>query len=534
MLGVENYEKIFPHQTFRKHQRTVLEKASEAFRQGREVVLIEGPTGFGKSPVNVGVARQFDTAFYTTPQRKLVRQLASDPALEPHIEPLLGRETYDCEYCKENPNKPNYNCRDCYVRDSNTESCYEIAKETGKCTYWAQKLKVMNAPIALVTFAHLIIDSSLPPKYSFGERELLIVDECHNLEGQAASMFAGFTVSPYNLPNEVWNELDEVGEDAWLGELLPWLEDVKESCRWFSGKRKREEQCEDMIRKIRYMQRELEEGREWVVDVEYITWKNDEVLRPQFKPVKVDLFLKRKVWPKADKIILSSATIPFRDNPGRWLQRIGLGDANSKILRAPMSFPVQNRPIITTSMGGKMTREEEPANWERNVGKIKEILQCHQGEKGVIHTASYDRARRLDRELDEPTYLHKEDGEDGDVIENWKESGEDILISPAVIDGVDLKEDLCRFQILFKVPYPSTQSSRVKALLDRDEWAWYWATAMKDVVQSYGRAVRSRDDFAVFYVVDRSFKDLLERTKPPIWFKEAIDPSPEALKYEPA
>lgn len=526
MNNVKRIEKMFPHPTFRKHQREVLEKVGGAFRKGREVVVIEGPTGSGKSAVNVALARQFNTAFYTTPQRKLVNQLSNDPALDPHVEPLLGRETYKCEYSKQN-------CQDCYVRDVEDESCYRkaIGEEEGTCTYWKQKLEAMNSPIALITFAYLIIDSSLPAKFSFGKRDLLVVDECHNLEEQAASMFAGFSISPYSLPNKVWDKLEEIEEGTSFEELLEWIEDVKFYCINFSGKRKEEEKCEDVIRKIRYMYQELEKNREWVVDLDHITWNDDAVLRPHFKPVKVDLFLKEKVWSKADKVVLSSATIPFRKNPGKWLKRIGLNGADSKIFKIPMTFPVKNRPIITKTMGGKMTRKKEAENWNRNIKQVKRILKSHPNERGVIHTASYDRARRLEGELKESTYLHRENGEGGNVIENWKASGKNILISPAVVDGVDLKEDLCRFQILFKVPYPSPRNSRVEALLDRGEWNWYWAEAMKNVVQSYGRAVRSKDDFAVFYIVDRSFDDLIERTNPPKWFREAIDPSPEVLGF---
>lgn len=539
--SIDKLPELFPYKSFRKYQKKVLEKATQEFQKGTDVVIIEAPTGFGKSAVNVALARQFESAFYTTPQRKLVNQLANDEKLQKYLEPLLGRDTYTCEYSGEN-------CRDCYVRDKENESCYKkaVGEQEGTCTYWEQKLTTMESPIALLTFAYLIIDNGLPEEYSFKDRDLLILDECHSLEGQVASMFAGYTVSPYSLPKissgNLWDELSEFPEDAKkIGDITEWLDEVREKCQNYiaggygSTKSKYVEKCTQMVDRIRYMEGEIDDGREWVFDTKEVSWKNKKVLRPHIKPVSVDRFLRENIWSRADKIVLSSATIPFRGKPDRWLKRLGLHydyinskPVSYKKFRVPMTFPVENRPISLAHLGGKMTRKKEDENWRINVKLVREILDKHKEERGVVHTVSYNRARNLAFDLNRDCYVHKppleRDGDqNGDVIDRWEESGKDVLLSPAVSEGVDLKYDMCRFQVLFKVPYPSLSDSRVEHLIsERSEWDWYFEEAMKDVVQSYGRAVRSKTDEAVYYVVDKSFKDLINRTNPPKWFIEAM------------
>jgi Rad3-related DNA helicase len=90
-------------------------------------------------------------------------------------------------------------------------------------------------------------------------------------------------------------------------------------------------------------------------------------------------------------------------------------------------------------------------------------------------------------------------------------------------EGIDLYDDLSRWQVICKIPYPylgDPQVARRKAL----DPAWYdWRTCLT-VVQAYGRSVRSRDDYAVTYVLDADFPAFVERQRHrlPAWFLEAI------------
>ena len=89
-----------------------------------------------------------------------------------------------------------------------------------------------------------------------------------------------------------------------------------------------------------------------------------------------------------------------------------------------------------------------------------------------------------------------------------------------------LKDDLSRFQIITKVPYPNKGDRWTEAKRKIDEDWYYWQTALR-LVQGYGRSVRSKDDWAKTYVLDSGFEYFVKRNRNilPDWFTQAVQPS---------
>ncbi|MER3407656.1 MAG: hypothetical protein C4292_02395 [Nitrososphaera sp.] len=98
-----------------------------------------------------------------------------------------------------------------------------------------------------------------------------------------------------------------------------------------------------------------------------------------------------------------------------------------------------------------------------------------------------------------------------------------VLISPSMHQGVDLKDDLSRFQIIVKVPYPDLTDKKVSKMKERDPNWYTWYTALR-LAQSYGRSIRSADDHAETYILDSSVTFLLKSAQDmmPKWFMEAV------------
>lgn len=527
ILKIEDY---FPFSEFRPYQREILNDVKKSLEGDNSVAIIEGPTGFGKSPVNIALGSYFKPTFYTTPQVKLVRQIARDfgpNALaidggEGSIISLLGRKNYICRAS----DKPSDQCP---IYEDAERGC----RDEPKCVYWHQKQKALLSDVAIITFAMLITNSYLSGDSQFASRNLLIIDECHSLESQVASMFAGFTISPFIFPNSMANSLwmetlKILPKSIVFEDYIPFFRDFQALCsKWVplclnEGER---DKLYNLMRKIDYMTSELKEERKWIVN--FIKGKEYPFKGTprEFKPIYIDSFLRRKIWfQAADKIILSSATIPFRNNIKRWLNRLGLGDKTYSFHTAPMNFPLSNRPIVTSCMGGKMTYKHEKNSWNKNIQIIKEIIKKHENERGVIHTQSYKRAQQIAIELKKfSVFLHDKEKITGDIIDEWISSKKRILISPSIKEGVDLKDDLCRFQILLKIPYPSIGDARVKYLLmEKKQWTWYFNETAKDIIQIYGRAIRSDTDHAKFYIVDGSFEDVRKKASFPNWFNDAI------------
>jgi Rad3-related DNA helicase len=549
-------DEFFPFDGYRQYQDEILYEALEKlFIDGVQNVIIEGPTGIGKSPINVTLAqvvshlhlnkREIEQyfnytlngvdsgqSFYTTPQKQLRNQLAQDPDLREAVSMLKSREDYICSASGDN-------CKECSLSSERED---ETCRTISGCTYWDAKSTAMNADVAILTFAMLVVDKYIPPegpdggRLSFKNRDLDIVDEGHNLENQAASLFAGFTVSQWSLPNKVfgntsdrldWN-YDRFADVEYI------LNDIKSRARDFADQHEdlqryetEVEQCENFLRKLSYCRKEIDDGRPWVVTISKLDSSGQKKMKLQ--PVDVDGFLSNFIWSRGNKRVISSATIPFRDNIQKWADRLGM-DGATRLISKPMPFPEEHRLIHKNTIVGSMSGDSEDRNWRKVVKKIKEIHSHHDGENGLIHTNSYKRAKKLAEALGTDN-VHVQDRElDKEIqIQMWEDSDKDIFISPSMMEGVDLYEDRCRWQVLCKVPYPFVGDSRVSYLLnERKDWDWYMETASMDVQQSVGRAIRGPEpeEAASYYVIDAAFNKLMSRTNPPEWFSDAITDEP--------
>ena len=98
-----------------------------------------------------------------------------------------------------------------------------------------------------------------------------------------------------------------------------------------------------------------------------------------------------------------------------------------------------------------------------------------------------------------------------------------VLVSPSMMNGVDLKDDLSRFQVIMKVPYPNIKSKKIKKR-QKDNKEWYnWKTVV-DLIQAYGRSIRSEEDYAETYILDESLSNIMKFNFKylPSYFTDAI------------
>jgi ATP-dependent DNA helicase DinG len=552
-------DELFPFPGYREYQDEILYEALEAyFIDGYRNVIVEGPTGIGKSPLNVAIARVFSKlskiqreiqghfpvtfsdlngngSFYTTPQKSLRNQLAEDEDLREYVSMLKGRRDYIC-------GETGSNCGDCPVRSSTEESCRTVSS----CTYWAEKMSAVEHQIATVTFAMLIVDNYVPVhaddggRLSFGNRDLVIVDEGHNSEGQSASMFAGFTLSPFSVPPEVYGDSGERAnwEDDRFADVQDIISTIATNCRMFidrhegdERKQSQVEQCESIKRKIDYAMKTHAEGEGWVVNVNEVAERKGRgtTKKIEIKPVRVDDFLADYVWSRGGHRLITSATIPFRANIDKWANRIGL-DGRTKFISKPTPFPESHREIYLNTMVGEMSGQDEDRNWNDAMTQIEEISSYHEGEKGLIHSVSYPRAEEVGDSLGTDNLIvDVQDNESDAMIDRWQKSDKDIMVSPRMSEGVDLHGDLCRWQVLLKTPFAYAGDSRVSYLLNEEyEWDWYFEKAGIDIIQSVGRAVRGPEpeEAASFYIIDEKFEDVMYKTTPPEYFVDAVRDGP--------
>lgn len=149
----------------------------------------------------------------------------------------------------------------------------------------------------------------------------------------------------------------------------------------------------------------------------------------------------------------------------------------------------------------------------------------------LVHTVSYDLTRKLELELKAKHGLKVITygaGKDRDAaLQKYKALKGAVLLAPSMERGIDLPDDLCRVQVIAKVPFPSLGDKQISARMHLPGGQmWYTVQTVRDVVQMAGRAVRHKEDHATTYVLDRQFaRNLWAKNRQlfPGWFREAVD-----------
>lgn len=157
-------------------------------------------------------------------------------------------------------------------------------------------------------------------------------------------------------------------------------------------------------------------------------------------------------------------------------------------------------------------------------------MTFHGKFKGIIHCTSYDQLNFIMLGISEENHrrLLKTDPDierDTVIEEHINSTKPTVLISPSLHLGLDLKDDLSRFQIIVKTPWANLGDRWINARFNRPGGKKYysWITTLH-LVQAAGRSVRSKEDWAITYVLDSGFRRFIDMNRNilPGWFLEAI------------
>lgn len=264
--------------------------------------------------------------------------------------------------------------------------------------------------------------------------------------------------------------------------------------------------------------------KNWIVSSVQKDAQTQQLMRATLTPLETSGYF-GDILDKGAIAFFMSATILSKD----YLCKVaGLKPETVKFIRVGDSdFPVKNRPIYlknTAWLNAKTMAENMP----RIAAEVDKIMTAHRNDKGIIHTTSYAQLQQIrdgisrenaSRLIETGAALDRED-----VLEKHRTSKRPtVLISPSMHQGVDLKDDLSRFQIIVKVPYPDLTDKKVSKMKERDPNWYTWYTALR-LAQSYGRSIRSADDHAETYILDSSVTFLLKSAQDmmPKWFMEAV------------
>ncbi len=532
-------------QGLRDHQRVAIREILTAYEEGAKCVVLDAPTGSGKTLIGETVRRLLrgvgglggqSVCSYICSSKALQDQFIRD---YPYARVLKGRSNYATElYPERFLNKDPLTCGDCTKSPGSGDSCLWCNDVSG-CPYEQAKSAALSGDLAVLNTSYFLAECNGPGRFSRGG--LVICDEADCAEQELMSHVEvriserrlkqyGLTTPKYVTKPESWAE---------------WAEDALDKVR---KSRPPVSSGMDQVQAIRARKRhdilvgklkDLSEGlrnENWVY-----TGDRSSVA---FKPVTVSLLGQEKLWSHGDKWLLMSATVISADE---MLESLGWDeDKEWRLVKCPSTFKPENRKVVVWPVAS-MTYKTREESIPKMVEAIKTICADNPNERILIHSTSYSLTNEVMAGLEfacgsctlahphpqsctpARTLLTYSQSSDKDsVLARYLKTPAAILVAPSLDRGIDLPGDSCRVQIICKVPFLSIKDKQVSARLfgtGRGGKIWYAVNAIRTIIQMCGRAVRSEEDHATTWILDKQFVDNLYggyRNLIPAWWRESL------------
>lgn len=495
----------FPGDSFRKGQRESIEQIYDAFERGYKFVVLEAPTGVGKSFIGMTFARAARECHLLTIQKILQDQYARDFGDEAFV--MKGRSAYTCAA------DPAHTCATGPCRRN------KALRQTVVCPYRAALQLANEAKITIHNFDSFYYQARIG---SFSFRDLVIVDEAHNIENKFLG-FMQFSISNRDDPTFRIPQYTEIQQyDGFLRdhrEVVRRNLEVLESREELSEEeQRRADELSDLDSRLqRYIAiRSCGSDIEYVCDyVERDSWQT-----VTFRPVFVGSFLQSDLFLRGSRFLMMSATILDKSI---FCESIGVQEDEVAFIQVPSVFPVKNRPIIR-KYAGLMSYKHIDATLPKSLGVVRQILDKFPDRKGIIQTHSEKIAWYIKNNLFDARLTFRRDYASVDeMMRVHTTKAGSFIVASGLREGLDLHGDLSQVQILMKVPYLDLSDKRVVRRKELNT-AWYGYQACLHFVQILGRSVRSENDKAVTYIVDEGFELFyrMNRRFIPSYIKEAI------------
>lgn len=516
----------------RPAQEEAVRRINVAFESGKKIVAVQGPTGSGKSLIGLETALAHPLSYYLVPLKALQDQIAKDFATKMNV--FKGKSNYLCtQYTKYQTTVDKAPCQE---RSKESTAQRKECRENQLCNYYNALEQAQKGPHTLMNFTLFLcwmrIRNESPLLAPFLQRPLHIIDEAHNIEGFVRDFLS------IQLSSESIRKYLAI-------ESFPGIGSSDEQIKSFlvSLEKRNQVELEDLKKvygtNLAAIASEINDNKldfhltlegklEMFLDdrdnygfghenrFNYQTKKHQDYILA--KPLKVGGFIRDNLL--GERTLLMSATLPQKA-----VSAMGFKDEEFEYIDLPSTFPAKNRLIKFASVG-RINQTNSESLVPKMAIEVNKVLTRFPEVKGIIHSPSYRLAELLFNAVRSERLILQE-REPGAAMRALKSHTESphptVLLTPGMKEGVDLKDDLSRFQIILKAPYPSLGDPAVKKLA-KENHAWYITKTLVDFMQMYGRSIRSADDFAETIILDDNMRSLLVQYKTwvPKYIMEAV------------
>ena len=523
------FEQYFPYDEPRDAQITSINYTLDSFlKSDKKVVIVEAGTGVGKSAVGLTVARYLDSnnkreenfepgAYFLTTQKILQEQYVSDFGCPGKMKSIKSSANYQCTFHKKSTCAESL--RALRLEEKGTpfwKSC------VFNCSYKNAKEEFIESRESVTNFSYFLAETQYSGKLK--PRDVLIIDEAHNVPLEL-SKFVEVTVTQrfakQTLKIDIPNLTTQLQAFNWINDvyapkLKSYYKHVEKMLDKYTGLRDKLSEFASLARQYDLLDKhmckinrflEIYENDNWIFNL--VEPDGRKGLRLEFKPIDVSDYAEEMLFKMGKNIIMMSATIL---NAAALCELLGLKKEDVGSISIPSPFPVENRPIMSASIG-KMSAAEIDNTLPKLKEAIKAILQQHKNEKGIIHCHTFKIAKYIKKHIRSKRLLIHTSENREEVLKKHLNSKEPtVLLSPSMTEGVDLFGENSRFQVLCKVPYPYLGDKLIRKRMNKWKW-WYPLQTAKTIVQAVGRSVRSSDDYATTYILDSDWDRFYSRNK---------------------
>lgn len=522
------YIEKFPYDSIRDQQKTAIDFALKTLiTENKKFCVIEAGTGVGKSAIGLTVARivsdriaESDSissgSYFLTTQKILQDQYENDFK---EMVSLKSSTNYKCSYHKKNTCSESQSLL--RTEEKGTRFFNSCAFD---CVYKKKKKRFLESSESITNFPYFLTEAGYSGKIT--KRKVLVIDEAHNVESELSrfveiSISAHFAKTLLNLkfPDKPTQyRVFKWTVETYLPAVTRKIAHIERMIEQFGGEKFREKLLQ--FKKITRQLDQLSSHRtkienfvkmydqdNWIFDISQTDYRGS--MRATFKPIDVSAYSEETLFSLGGKIIMMSATIMDKQT---FCQTLGINHDDCGFISIPSPFDPENRPVIFSPVGSMSAK-----NIDRtlpNLAKaVKEVLNHHKGEKGIIHCKTFKIANYIKRNVKSNRFIiHDSTNRDEMLAKHISSSSDTILLSPSMTEGIDLKDDASRFQIICKVPYPYLGDKLVKKRMHKFP-GWYNLQTAKTIVQAAGRSVRNKDDHAATYILDSDFSRFLHNNR---------------------